>query len=458
MQPTHDDRPDTHDVQLDRNLQAIGRALPPPATPSAAQRAGWKRDAAPPGSTPALRIAPAPDATPVTARRRAWRFAGAGMALAASLAFGVLALWPTGHAPVEAKQIFASFSEQLANSFKLTIQDIQAEGFHVSGEVMAVFPDDASKVDESDCGVTARFNVRGDKNAEDFANGDLEFRFALAPEHEWAYLRINKLPREIIREGGPAAAILYGITRDGVLLKLDGLMDGKLAQLGGQFDVRKVFKEMHGELRSAVEEAQSEIKAELSKLDDAEASDPEEAAQIEMMRTLEQLMPKLFTGGATADDLRQLGALLEQAAGHVTVEPTGNGGYVLEASQFEVDENDSDAEMLARIVLRIHYRPQVGVERAEILNVGEGDGRITIELGTAELDDRMFDESTVVEEGKTKVFDLGELLKTFGPMLEAQLEEFDIDVDEAPAAEEAQKVGQRVKPRTEVKIKTKSTR
>jgi len=420
MNPNHD----PHDAQLDRNLRAAGRSISLPDAPTAEQAAGWKR-AAP--------VAPASlGLSEGGTRRRVWRFAGVGMAVAASLAFGVISLWPTGHAPVEAKQIFASFTEKLSSAFRVSFENIVADGVHVDGQVIAVFPEPSGddSADTTGTGVCAELHVRGDKSAEDFAGGDIDLRFALTPGHEWAYLRLNKLPREVLKEGGPVAAIIYGMTHDGLLLKLDGFLEGKLAGLGEHFDLARAFREANHEVRHAMKNVHTEIHSELKKTAECDASNPENEEAAQIARALQELLPKLFSGGATSEDLQTLGSILEQAAGKVTVTPMSDGTTVLEASEFKADEGDEDTEMIARLVLRIVYRPQVGVERAEVLNVGESNGRVRIELGNASLNDTMFDESRLIDGNRTRVLDLGELMKVFGPMIEQAIHEHEDSDDD----------------------------
>ena len=220
---TERDRP--NDELLDRNLRLIGERLSLPAAPTAFQRAGWKSAshsgvfASVPGKARLLQKG-------VRFMKAHKTLTAAGSAVAATIAIAAMMLLPALQRNVEAAVIFESFRQTLNNALEITIQDVGAEGIRVNGKVIALrsLTEEEQAPAEDVSGVCyVDVSVKADETADDVANLDMDVVLSITPEDQWVYLKMRHLPQEVVQEEPLAAALLTGLTKNGLLLDLTGI-------------------------------------------------------------------------------------------------------------------------------------------------------------------------------------------------------------------------------------------
>ena len=158
--------------------------------------------------------------------------AGAGSAVAATIAVWALLFVPTPQTTVEAATIFASFRDALANAFDISFENVGAEGIRVSGRLVVVFDhgdEQAAPLESEAQGVYVEAQVQAGETADkDVAGLDMQVAVSAVPDNEWAFVQMVSLPHHLLEEQ-PMAGFFQQMACDGLLLDLDGLLEGELA-------------------------------------------------------------------------------------------------------------------------------------------------------------------------------------------------------------------------------------
>jgi len=412
MNPTpHDDR---QDEQLDRNLQSIARHLELPQEPSPLQQARWRSAAAPEKGILGMK------------RQNFWRVLGAGGALAACIT--IVAVLAGGTQRVNAAQIFAELRESIRRSLWIELEDVQTEGMTANGRMLIVFSDEvidngASPTDAD--GVDASFfdmRVTADENHPDVPGLDLEVALAMVPENGWAFLQAHTLPTNLFSEV-PMAAFFAAPLRNGVLIDLEafGGMDGLnvFASEGGGPTAKFSFQlgsEDENEVATPATEETEETVFEFSFNTNPEADGeliveatndvtPEstfgsglqvQADTPEAQAVLEQhmaMVENFLSGRFSQADMEAFIALIEESADVTTVTRLNSGSYLLTASGFELSGNlQAEVDMS----LEVEYREGAGIDRIELINIGDGPGRMRLEFSEDDASNSVFDRTPYV--------------------------------------------------------------
>lgn len=327
-------------------------------------------------------------------KHRALTLTGAGSAIAACIAGTAMLITAPSSQTVEAAMIFASFRDAVSNAFELTLRDIGDEGAHVNGRIVVILETDEENdatLNSPMAGVFVDLSVYGDEDADEVAGLELDIEVAAVPGNEWAYVKLNKAPMKLIEEQ-PMAMIFATIARNGILVKLDGVLTqdilgkgglGRLGLLGGPCGQ-----------------------------DDDDDDDGDTAAEIFFSGDddLQCVLAGILSGKATREDIDRLVAKLAEEIDDVSVRDEGNGLHVLTASGFDDDDAVKNAE------LEIAYREGKGIEWARIEHIGAYDGAIRFERTDVTFDDPMFDAARFTEDGTTQVFDLANIKSMFEAM------------------------------------------
>ena len=351
--------------------------------------------------------------------------AGAGSALAATIAFAALLFVPSSGTTVEAATIFASFRDAVTNAFTISLEDIGDEGIRVSGEASIVFKEGISTgVNSSDeiHGIHVDLHIKADEDAKEVAGLEIKLNAAFTEDSQWVYFKTKGLPHKLLQEE-PMVAVIQAMSANGLLLELTGLMD-ELDPGGGGFATLSDLGITTGASASA--SASGDVKTGLEVELRRQGVSPEEAAEaveaavaithganLEPQATdseeFEALAGDLLTGKATADDLRQLATMIEEAASDVSVTPQEDGSYLLTAWGFDIDDESMDADeqaMIERMELEIAYKEATGVLWARLLHIGAYDGTLRFEATAISADDPMFSSQRYREDGVTTFLDL----------------------------------------------------
>lgn len=412
------DRTERQDSLLNCNLKSIGQRIELPAEPTDEQRARWRIPADRPSSPRLVQ------GVRFMRNHRFLTFAGAGSAVAACIALGALLIGPGGQPPVQAAVIFASFREALSNAFEISLEDIGAEGIRINGRVAVALPDDLSATNAEPKAMYAELRIEASPEAdEDIAGLNMRVNIALAPGHEWLYLKMNKFPRHVAKDN-PMAMVMLQIARNGLLLELGGLLEGDLMEglldsLSLSAEIREeIEQELQEEVRKEIREARREVVIRAGDETDTDDRSPLDSVDPQQ---IESLAKRFVLGKTTRADIDLLVSLLEEASGKVDVKKTRDGLYILTARDFDIDDIGDDAKMIENLVMQIAYRESGGVEWAELQNVGDFSGTLRftrIELST---DDEMFDKTRVIEPGVTTVINLSQIVQMFKPFIEQKL-------------------------------------
>jgi len=342
--------------------------------------------------------------------------AGAGSAVAATIAIWVVLFVPTPQTTVEAATIFASLRDAVGNAFDVRFENVGAEGIRVDGRAVVVFDRTEGKVTpfaSEPKGVYVEARVRTDETAQEELLGlDLETAVGLVHGQEWVFVRINGLPQTVLNEQ-PMAGWLQQMARDGLLLDLDGLMEGELSD--------QIISELHfGHEEDDADEHHAEEDAHHTVIvhahegvavhshDDATPSERDVDTE-----RLHASFQNMLTGKATAEDFEQLVSLIEQAATNVTVTETEPGLHVLTASGFTFEDDEEAAALMGNMALQIAYREEYGLAWAMLEHVGLYDGTIRLEMTEVTTDDELFNRERFMEDGKTRRFDVSQLIGMF---------------------------------------------
>lgn len=309
--------------------------------------------------------------------------AGAGSALAASLAIVATLFVPHAGSTVEAATIFASFKEAVGNAFEIKFENIGAEGIQVDGRVVVVFDPadkDLKPFQSHPQGVYIEVKARaGDKADADLRGLDVDATIVAVPGNEWAYVKLAGLPHAVLEET-LVAAIVQGIAQNGVLVDLDGILQKEGFGLGAWTLSEKLL----------------DI--------DMDGDDDSEEAQMRRM------LLSILTGQATADEFRALVAMLEEAVSNVSVEETEPGLHVLTASGFDTGGDTKAQGLIGDMVLRVAYKEGFGLAWAKIEHVGQLDGTVHLEMTDMNIDDPLFDRERLAKDGSALRFNLSQLV------------------------------------------------
>ena len=186
-----------------------------------------------------------------------------------------------------------------------------------------------------------------------------------------------RLPRRLLEEE-PWAWVLYGLTRRGVLLEFDGLLDTLRAPRSGQSQV------------NVAEQARVVCAADET--------------------GIEELFMSFLTGRASGDQIARVFFLVSGPARDVSIVEQARGRYILTAGDFALDGCAPDiTALLGEMRLTVIYRSGSGLESAELTNLGQYGGTLRLSpLGASEAES-MLDSARLVDSGVTGVCDLSVL-------------------------------------------------
>ena len=342
---------------------------------------------------------------------RVLTLAGAGSAVAAGLALWAFLFVPTPQTTVQAATIFASFREAVGNAFQITFENVGAEGVRASGRVAVVFDPAKGGTAPFESQAKAVFveaNVQADQGADDDLAGlDVEVAVAVVPGDEWAFLKLKGLPTEVLDEE-PMAVWFQSIAQDGLLLDLDGIMEkGEIEDILEQVSVTTHLSEAAEKGRRGTVQVNN---IDVDIFDEDESGEPADFDEEELAR----LALNVLTGRATAEEFESLVSLIEQAATNVTVAETEPGLHVLKASGFDFEGDEEAEQFLDQMVLQIAYREGVGLAWATLEHVGPYDGTVRFEMTDLTVHDELFNRERYLADGRTRRFNLGSLIQTFG--------------------------------------------
>ncbi len=404
---------DENDSMLDRNLRTVGAQLELPADPTPGQIAGWKQP---------LRAMPARRST--TRRWLGW--AGGGAAIAASLAVAAALHLSAGQNKVQAASVFAGLRQAMSNAFRISFDNIGDHALVASGEIVVVCaPEGQLASGDAPDAVHIQARIQADEAAGELAGLDATVELAITAEHKWAYLRTGTLP-EAFKQKHLAATWVEGMARDGMLIRLDDLLN-KQAQL-----TAGVTKPQAPDEASEQPDA-SERRAVVFGIKLGGKSEPDEPADQQLAQLQQraittgsginlalsqddevgQLIGKLVSGQATGDELAKLVTVIEETAGKVDIAEVEPGLHLLTASEFK-QEPDANSPLDDDAVLEIAYREGAGVEHATLKHVGPGDGSVRFEGIAITADDERFSDERFANDGTTRLVSPAALLPLIG--------------------------------------------
>lgn len=372
---------DLQDRRMDENLRRIGRSVPLPAEPTPLQRKRWKVGAAPPSP-----------ATAHTAPVRAW-LAAFATTIAASIAVYVMLTAFSGATTVEAGTILHSLRQRLLDGYQVTLENVGGEGLRIDGRfVVGAAPPQhealAAPVGPYDAlFLEARLRANG-RHTPPLV--DLETAAALHSESQWLYLRLHGVS-ETLLERYPLAVPLAYLAQQGILVELDGVGETLGALLAA---LRPAWFAWPGPRPAA-----------------PAASDSAGSGDLEL------LLGDFLLGRADADQVDLLVRMMAQEAGSVTVSSPLRGRHVLVASGFaapgEARQPPGDRQppdgRLDQLVLEIHYVENVGIEWAEIRNMGALRGRVRLAPGDPHELPGLLRRDRLLRDGRTTVLRLSQL-------------------------------------------------
>lgn len=404
---------DQHDVHLDANLRRVAGSLGLPAAPDAARVRSWKAAKAAPAAESRQRGVLGSIGGFVMAKRN-W-VAG----VAAVLAVGA-AMWPfAGRSSVQARTIVESLRATTFDGVRLVLSNVEVKGVSAAGSIQLRFSkplnmqqliDDAEKCDSTVRAAYASLRVKTGKIAK-LPEMDVEIEAASTAESTWVYGHASKFALDELRKAlPPVAAMIEG----GVLLNF------------GKIDLNEFLEpDVLGDVKEGLQEARGEGE---------KRSEKEKAAEV--------MVHKLLTGKATAENLKEIQAMLKEASLDAKVESQGNGRYLLttrkigEAIRAEEQrergagkgeekgegkggkhlhiDDDADLRALDDAVIRVSYMESAGVEWVEVAELGEQHGSCRLEFTSGEIDPKLLDMTRLIQSGKTSVLNLDALKSMFG--------------------------------------------
>lgn len=365
---------DPADEAFDRTLRRIGRRLPLPAAPTAAQRALWK--SSPPGAGRSAWL-----------RRIPGAFTAAGGALAAAIVLGAFFVVPARSGDALTAAIFRDLREAPRRGLSILIDDVRIDDLSVTSTVQMVFPRPVTLpqlLDIRDVPAPRRAYVdvalHAGPGQKRLAGLILRAAAAFGESDAWAYLRVDRLPAKLA-ESAPLMAGATALLHDGLVVDLAGverLLDG--------------FERLTAPVVATIDPTRAAQRSGLPTHDNRPAPIGDPA-------TIESLLNGMLAGTLSGEQLLLLVGELERIVGDAQVRPRGPGEWVLTGSRFRFDDPSADdARLLARAVLTIVYREGSGVQAVELSHVGAADGTIRVEFLDG-IDARLMDRQRLIQRG-----------------------------------------------------------
>lgn len=389
----------------DANLRTLASATDLPGGADAASIARWKAaDDAPPASIPIagrrLRV-----------RRR---LLAAGSAIAACAAVAGVLFIQGRSSQVEAATIIKSLRQAVVGGFNVSLRGVVAEQFAIDGDIKlrfdrplnieAMIEDTQLNPPEPDISLLhGTINVLA---ADDSAMPGLNLRleFASTPQSTWAFVKSNA-PDRI----APDAHVrrIMGFLTHGVMLDLgEGGMQA-IERLGldpdDDADAQNVVSiragsgglEVDVNQDGSVITAKSELSVKLR---------PDHAPAISQADVIQhnRLLRSIITGRASEQELQEMLDLLQRHAADATVEPQGNGRYLLKVL-IDPDQAAVSPPEFNGAMIEVSYAQDVGVEWAEFHTSGELTGTMRVEFSGDVVEPSLLDKSRVIEPGRTMI-------------------------------------------------------
>ena len=164
---------------------------------------------------------------------RRHRFVTAAGSAAAIVTIGVLVFLSTSPSHVQAATILASLKQTSIKGLSVTFENIGDEGARVSGRVQIRFKQDIDPEDLINGGGLAPGNlaavylsvdVKTDEDFDDLPGFEITAEAALSEASQWVYLRTGDISPKLLEEQ-PMVGVLLSMTRDGLLLDLEGTLE-----------------------------------------------------------------------------------------------------------------------------------------------------------------------------------------------------------------------------------------
>jgi len=350
-------------------------------------------------------------------RRRILSWSGVGTALAAMIVLGVFVWTPAGRggqSRVQADEIFAGLRDAFANAFKVTFSNFSTGTVKSSGTVIVKGLNTGAAGPTHTTGDGAYIDLHLDGVTGSDADGLVgDARLCFMGGDHWAYVKARNVP-ESIRSGEPLIGWLADRSENGLFIRIpkdastanaaaspeDAATDTQPASVKRTFTISLGGSSggggsgVHAGIQSA------EVDALVAQ---AESSHNGSGLIVQVLgehSQYRQLLERLLTGQATADDLNQLVTAIQQSAGNVSVTQTEPGLSVLTASDFILPDGDTADGSSAGgpsggtaddAVLQIAYREGRGVEWAQIDRIGPTDGSVRFERTDVADNDPRFD-------------------------------------------------------------------
>jgi hypothetical protein len=385
-------------------------------------------------------------------RHRLLTVAG-GSAIAAVLALSVF-FFPGTQSRVEAATIFAEFRQALTRGFMVTARDVGSDGIKVDARLFVQFdPATAAATNfRQPEGAYLEAQVRSESmDSPEAISADLEL--SLIPENEWAYVKLNRLPRSAIDEE-PFLLMVHAMASQGLFVDLKGLTE-ELSSAEGLSKADLSFStgisadgDVPGGPKFKFSTRFHDTAAGAEDKDDPDASEADQHEGIEEqvvvnawtsgtppvmdhagadadadnamlgdvdVTQVQGVIKSMFKGEAGGAELDSVVELIRQAAGQVDVVEQRPGHWLLTASQFraEMVGDAEDAALIEKLVLKVAYEEGRGVPWALLENVGDYNGTIRFETSDQPIDPALTDKAKYLN-GKTRVFDLSKWIQRSG--------------------------------------------
>lgn len=447
----HPDEADLEtDRMVDRNLRQIGARLPLPAAPTEQQRTTWKQG-------PHLRLSLAPGADARQQKHKGGLMRNprfilpAGSAVAAAVLLTVMLATPTEQSVVNAATILTSLRAAVHHGVIITLTDMANEHVVVSGEVRLLFNDgltlgelmsEQPKTDVSPSQIYADLDVTLPEDAARFPGVQMHLTLRASEPESWLRLQADDITA--LAEATSPLLLMYAqMFRGGLLVDLDGVVDP--AEPFGQPHV-------HGTPVEAIEPDESDepqltfdVSADSSM--EITSGPPTDGLQAQTSVTidivpalnrpdLEELVRGFVTGDATPDQIDSLVSQLDMGADAASVEEVEPGLYILTlrnpADQAGGVRGEDDAVSTGTdhtddmdMEVQIAYRQNVGVVWLHLLHFGLQDGTVSIEFIDAPGDHVLPSMAQYVDDGRTTILKLKDLIGPFIKLEDATTDEPD---------------------------------
>lgn len=384
----------------DANLRALAIATDLPGGADAASLARWK------GGDGA-----APASLPITGRRHRLRrrLLAAGSAIAACAAVAGVLFIQGRSSQVEAATIIRSLRQAMVGGFNVSLRGVAAKHFAIEGDIKLRFDRplnleamiDDTNIAAADPGVSTlhgELTVHADNDSM-IPGLNLRLEFASTPQSTWAFVKSNN-PNQVAPD--PHARRIMGFLTHGVMLDLgEGGMQA-IERLGldadgdpvtrGTVSIRagsggiEVDVDRDGDPSPVVAEVQT---------------DGSPASRAEMVQH-NRLLRAIVSGRASEQELQEMLDLLQRHAADATVEPQGNGRYLLKVL-IDPDQGPAGPPEFNGAMIEVSYVQEVGVEWAEFHTSGELTGTMRVEFSGDVIEPELLDKSRVIEPGRTMI-------------------------------------------------------